>query len=110
MSLEVQATYEGGLLKPDKPLPFSDHQRVTVTVKPIPALARLWESLLSRPKLRTELDVHRGIEWKRFNESECVSDAPRAGFRPGFSWSVRKPTVRRSSWRTRGSRFPLLPP
>jgi predicted DNA-binding antitoxin AbrB/MazE fold protein len=34
MSLEVEATYEGGVLKPDKPLPLGDRERVTVTVKP----------------------------------------------------------------------------
>ncbi len=50
----------------------------------IPALEGVWEYLNSRPKLRTELDVHRGIEWKKFDESECFSDSPRAGFRPGF--------------------------
>ena len=32
MSLEVQATYEGGVLRPDRPLPFQERQRVTVTV------------------------------------------------------------------------------
>jgi predicted DNA-binding antitoxin AbrB/MazE fold protein len=58
MSLEVKATYEGGVLKLDKPLPLEDRERVTVTVKPIPILERLWEYLNSRPKLRTELRVH----------------------------------------------------
>ncbi len=32
MSLEVQATYEDGVLKPDAPLPLGEHQRVKVTV------------------------------------------------------------------------------
>jgi predicted DNA-binding antitoxin AbrB/MazE fold protein len=34
MSLEVEATYENGVLKLDKPLPLSEHERVTVQVKP----------------------------------------------------------------------------
>ena len=34
MSLEVEAIYEGGVLKLDKPLPLGDRERVTVTVKP----------------------------------------------------------------------------
>jgi predicted DNA-binding antitoxin AbrB/MazE fold protein len=85
MSLEVEAIYERGVLKLDKPLPLGDRQRVMVTVKPVPALAKLWEHLDLRPKLRTELHVHRGMEWREFNEGECVSDSPRAGFRPGFS-------------------------
>jgi predicted DNA-binding antitoxin AbrB/MazE fold protein len=32
MSLEVEATYEDGVLKPDKRLPLEEHQRVKVTV------------------------------------------------------------------------------
>jgi predicted DNA-binding antitoxin AbrB/MazE fold protein len=34
MSLEVEATYEDGVLKLDKPLPLEEHQRVTVQIKP----------------------------------------------------------------------------
>jgi predicted DNA-binding antitoxin AbrB/MazE fold protein len=33
MSLEVEATYENGVLKPDKPLPLGEHERVTVRVE-----------------------------------------------------------------------------
>ena len=33
MSLEVDAIYENGVLKPDLPLPLKDHQRVKVTVR-----------------------------------------------------------------------------
>ncbi len=32
MSLEIDATYEDGVLKLDRPLPFSKHQRVKATV------------------------------------------------------------------------------
>jgi len=32
MSLDVDATYENGVLKLDHPLPLGDHQRVKVTV------------------------------------------------------------------------------
>ena len=35
MSLEVEATYENGVLKLDKPLPLGEHERVTVSVKPL---------------------------------------------------------------------------
>jgi predicted DNA-binding antitoxin AbrB/MazE fold protein len=35
MSLEVEATYENGVLKLDKPLPLGEHERVTVNVKPL---------------------------------------------------------------------------
>jgi predicted DNA-binding antitoxin AbrB/MazE fold protein len=40
MSLEVEATYENGVLKPDKPLPLGDHERVTVSIKPHPGRIR----------------------------------------------------------------------
>lgn len=34
MSLEIEAVYENGVLKPDTPLPLKEHERVTVSVKP----------------------------------------------------------------------------
>lgn len=32
--LEVEATYENGVLKLDKPLPLEEHERVVVSIKP----------------------------------------------------------------------------
>lgn len=40
MSLEVEATYENGVLKLDKPLPLKEHERVTVQIKPHVSRAR----------------------------------------------------------------------
>ena len=34
MSLEVEATYENGVLKLDKPLPLNEHERVIVQIRP----------------------------------------------------------------------------
>jgi predicted DNA-binding antitoxin AbrB/MazE fold protein len=34
MSIEVEATYENGVLKLDTPLPLQDKERVVVVVKP----------------------------------------------------------------------------
>jgi predicted DNA-binding antitoxin AbrB/MazE fold protein len=34
MSLEIEATYENGVPKPDQPLPLKDHQRITITIRP----------------------------------------------------------------------------
>jgi len=34
MSMQVDATYEDGVLKLDKALPLREHERVTVQVKP----------------------------------------------------------------------------
>ena len=33
MAFEIQAVYENGVLKPEKPLPLDEHQRVTVVVQ-----------------------------------------------------------------------------
>jgi predicted DNA-binding antitoxin AbrB/MazE fold protein len=33
MPLEVQATYENGVLKPDEPLPLGERERVQISVK-----------------------------------------------------------------------------
>lgn len=34
MTLTVEATYEGGVLKPARPLPLQEHERVQITVQP----------------------------------------------------------------------------
>ncbi len=34
MTLEVEATYENGVLKPSQPLPLREHERVVISVKP----------------------------------------------------------------------------
>ena len=35
-SLSIKATYQNGILKPDKPLPLSEHQRVCVSIELVP--------------------------------------------------------------------------
>jgi len=32
MSMVVEATYENGVLKPDRPLPLAEHEKVQITV------------------------------------------------------------------------------
>ena len=53
MSLEITATFEGGVLKPDNPLPLLDGQRVRVTVSaPAGRAGRAmgyWPGKASRP-------------------------------------------------------------
>jgi predicted DNA-binding antitoxin AbrB/MazE fold protein len=34
MAIVVEATYENGVLKPAKPLPLGEHEKVRVTVEP----------------------------------------------------------------------------
>jgi predicted DNA-binding antitoxin AbrB/MazE fold protein len=40
MAIIVEAVYEDGVLKPEKPLPFQEHQRVQVSVQPKQSAAR----------------------------------------------------------------------
>ena len=40
MSIEVEAVYEGGVLRPERPLPLEEHQRVKVIVNDVPGIAR----------------------------------------------------------------------
>jgi predicted DNA-binding antitoxin AbrB/MazE fold protein len=35
MTLTIQAVYENGVLKPDRPLPLREHETVQVTIQPI---------------------------------------------------------------------------
>lgn len=36
MTITVEATYENGVLKPAQALPLKEHERVRVTVQPLP--------------------------------------------------------------------------
>jgi len=40
MTLTVEAIYENGVLKPLQPLPFKEHERVTLTVQSTVSLAK----------------------------------------------------------------------
>jgi predicted DNA-binding antitoxin AbrB/MazE fold protein len=40
MSLTIEAIYENGVLKPTEPLPFKEHEKVTITVQSTTSLAR----------------------------------------------------------------------
>lgn len=40
MSIEVEAIYEGGVLRPERPLPLEERQRVKVVVNDVPSIAR----------------------------------------------------------------------
>ena len=47
MSLEIEATYQAGVLKLDGPLPLRDQERVVVTIKPKVSHARSSYGLLA---------------------------------------------------------------
>jgi len=34
MSIVVEATYENGVLKPERPLPLAEHEKVVINVRP----------------------------------------------------------------------------
>ena len=40
MTITIDAVYENGILKPDRPLPLKEHEKVRVTVEPGPSLAQ----------------------------------------------------------------------
>lgn len=40
MAITVEAVYEDGVLKLDKPLPFPEHERLEVSVRPKRSVAR----------------------------------------------------------------------
>lgn len=40
MAVTVEAVYENGVLRPDRPLPFQEHERVQVTLHPVQSIAR----------------------------------------------------------------------
>jgi predicted DNA-binding antitoxin AbrB/MazE fold protein len=46
MAVTVEAVYEDGVLKPAQPLPFQEHERVQVTVRPVLTRARETAGLL----------------------------------------------------------------
>jgi predicted DNA-binding antitoxin AbrB/MazE fold protein len=44
--LVIEAIYENGVLKPDKPLPLKEHEKVEVTVKAIASRVRQTAGLI----------------------------------------------------------------
>lgn len=46
MPITVEATYENGVLKLDRPLPLSEHEKVRVTVESAAGLARRTAGLI----------------------------------------------------------------
>jgi hypothetical protein len=51
----------------------------------IPPLLDLWQRLDKAKRLGAVADLHRGIEWKKFDEAVCYSKASKPGFRGGFT-------------------------
>lgn len=62
MSMEVDATYENGVLKLDHPLPIGDKQRVHVTVHPQPNKGLKSYGLIQWTGSDEDLDYLRGPE------------------------------------------------
>jgi predicted DNA-binding antitoxin AbrB/MazE fold protein len=64
MPIVVEAVYEGGVLKPDAPLPLEEHQRVRATIEVQSAEGSRWRplidcddaELIERAALDPELD------------------------------------------------------
>ena len=67
MTLEVEATYQNGILKLDSPLPFPENQRLKVIVQDTPGRARQSYGLMGwqgDPKIleQVALDPDFGIQ------------------------------------------------
>lgn len=62
MSLEIEATYENGMLRLDGPLPFAEHERVVVNVQRKESRARQSAGLVAWPGDAQALDALLGPE------------------------------------------------
>ncbi|MGH7138746.1 MAG: antitoxin family protein [Pirellulales bacterium] len=49
-SLQIQAVYENGVLKPEQPLPLAEHQRVQVSIQTVAEQQRPGNASPSRAK------------------------------------------------------------
>ena len=56
MSLQIEATYENGVLKLDQPLPLREQERVVVTIQPKLSRARQSYGLVTWQGTAQELD------------------------------------------------------
>jgi predicted DNA-binding antitoxin AbrB/MazE fold protein len=68
MALDVEATYEDGVLKPDKPLPLGEHQRVTVRIQTQAGQIRQSAGLIPLPDQPEAVEYLLGPEnhpWKK---------------------------------------------
>jgi predicted DNA-binding antitoxin AbrB/MazE fold protein len=57
MTIEVEAIYENGTLKLDRPLPLKDQERVRVTIHPGPGRIRRGYGLIQWPGTLEDLDA-----------------------------------------------------
>jgi len=67
MAIVVEATYENGVLKPEKPLPLEEHEKVQITVHTAVSRVRATFGLLgwsgdAETVRRVALDPEFGIE------------------------------------------------
>lgn len=49
MSFTVEATYENGVLKLAQPIPFKEHEKVTITIQPAVSVARQTAGMVPWP-------------------------------------------------------------
>ena len=59
MPLQVEATYENAVLKPDQPLPLQEGQKVKLTIQSVDAVERFCGSI---PWTRDPEELHRYLE------------------------------------------------
>ena len=56
MSLEVEATYENGVLKPSQELPLQEGAKVTILIKPVGSAVKRFVGSVPWPGNREEFD------------------------------------------------------
>ena len=56
MGITVEAVYENGVLKPTEPLPFQEHEKVRITVKPATSRVRQTAGLIGWTGSQEEAD------------------------------------------------------
>ena len=66
MTISVEATFENGVLKPAQPLPFAEHQKLTLTIQP--AISRTQQSYgmlgwQGDPQIVREIAMDKDLEY-----------------------------------------------
>ena len=51
----------------------------------VPPLLDVWQALEKAKRLEEAAELHRGIEWKQFDEDICYSATEKPGYRRGFT-------------------------
>jgi predicted DNA-binding antitoxin AbrB/MazE fold protein len=71
MTITVEAVYENGILKLSRPLPFQEHEKVQVTVRPAVSRVRQTAGLIGWTGSQQEADSHAPLTLFWYNECQA---------------------------------------